>query len=125
MVGPILVVLVISAMPASVSSLDSQTAMVTDRHERPSVVVQAVLAHRDALALDAAQVGRLEALVADLRRQESDWYLAAQRQLSSKPWIHGTYVGSAAEARAEAFRVLRPDQRERATELLAEQRPSR
>lgn len=81
-------------------------------------VVEQLLGYRGELALDAGQVHRLEALAADLRRQESDWYFAAVRRMSSKPWIHGRYIGTAEEARAAAFAILRPDQRQRATELL-------
>lgn len=84
-----------------------------------SAPVEQLLAHRTELKLDDEQVSRLEALTADLRHQESDWYLAAIRRESSKPWIHGHAIGSAEEAQIEAFSVLRPNQRRLAKQLLS------
>jgi predicted transcriptional regulator len=91
---------------------------VTSGARQLSASVQQLLAHRSELKLDDEQIRRLQALADVLRHQESDWYLAARRRASSKPWIYGHAIGSAEEARAEAFSVLRPEQRRLAEQLL-------
>jgi hypothetical protein len=107
------------AQPRQTALAPALPVTATDEARQLSASVEQLLAHRTELKLDAGQIRRLQALADDLRHQESDWYMAARRRESSKPWIYGHAIGSAEEARAEAFSVLRPDQRRLAEQLLS------